>query len=262
MHKGLILVGLVTAGLLAGCGGGGGGGSPTPPTNSNPTTPACTGTQCTSFSGTATYASAPAPQGTPITGTNPANGAVCAAAFTDDSAGDYVMALTELEESATYPSCANVSGLLIAATWTVGNGPPVTASTTCYLGQSTPCNLSGSTATQIAQFQGQWNATYTGGDQGSCTIDVASSGAVKQSQCQSTVSGRQPFTLSGVLTPSSSDPYQGLFAGNASTGATYQGTFVLNGASGSVSDGQWSNVKTSPVQNGTWAATMGTAPTP
>ena len=246
MHKGLVLVCIVAAGLLAGCGGGGGGG-----TNavSNPSTPsnsaaACTGSQCTSFSGLVTSGpNTPAPAGTQLTGTNPANGTICAGAVTN-SAGDYVMALTEL---ATNPQCANVSGLVVAA-------PSVNASTTCYVGQATPCNVSPATAAQIATFTGTWSAIYTSSsDQGTCTIIVASSGAVNQANCTSTSSG-QAFKLSGVLTPSSTNPSQGIFAGTATTGATYQGTFVLSQGGGSVSNGTWSNTTTNT--KGTWTATL------
>ena len=246
MHKGLVLVCIVVAGLLAGCGGGGGGASVV---NNPSTTPnsaaACTGSQCTSFSGVVTSGpNTPAPIKTQLTGTNPANGALCAAAVTNDAAGDYVMALTEL---ATNPQCANVSGLVVAA-------PSVHASTTCYVGQATPCNVSPATAAQIATFTGTWSANYTSSsDQGTCTIDVASSGAVQQAKCTSTTSG-QAFQLSGVLTPSSTNSSQGIFAGTATTGATYQGTFVLSQGGGSVSNGTWSNTATNA--SGTWSATL------
>ena len=246
MHKGLVWVCIVTAGLLAGCGGGGGGGTSAvsnPSTTSN-SAAACTGTQCTSFSGLVTAGpNTPAPVGTPLTGTNPANGTICAGAVTNP-AGDYVMALTEL---ATNPQCANVSGLVVAA-------PSVHASTTCYIGQATPCNVSPATAAQIATFTGPWSASYTSSsDQGTCTIIVASSGAVNQANCTSTTSG-QAFNLSGVLTPSSSNASQGIFAGTATTGATYQGTFVLSQGGGSVSNGTWSNTTTNT--SGTWTATL------
>ena len=249
MHKGLVWVCIVTAGLLAGCGGGGGGGGGAANVGSNPSIPsnsaaACAGTQCTSFSGVVNSGPGTlAPAGTTLTGTNPANGTVCAGAVTT-SAGDYVMALTEL---ATNPQCANVSGLLVAA-------PSVHASTTCYIGQATPCNLSPATAAQIASFAGTWSASYTSsGDQGTCAIVVVSSGAVQQANCTSTTSG-QAFKLSGVLTPSSTNPSQGIFAGTATTGATYQGTFVLSQGGGSVSNGTWSNTATNI--SGTWTATL------
>jgi len=251
MHKRLILACIVTAGLLAACGGGGGGGGTASGGGGNPPTApnnaaTCTGSQCTSFSGVVSDGSTPVPKGTTITATNPANGAICAAAVTNDSAGNYVMALTGLT---TNPQCANVSGLVLTAS------VPGNVSTTCYVGQTTPCNVSPSTATQIANFQGTWSASYTGQDQGTCSILVAPNGAVQQSHCISTKTNN-PFTLSGVLTPSSTDFSQGIFAGTATTGATYQGTFVLSSGGGSVSNGAWSNTTISPAISGTWSATF------
>jgi hypothetical protein len=140
----------------------------------------------------------------------------------------------------------------VVAAYDTSNNP--IASTTCYVGQPTPCNVTAEAQKQIAQFTGNWNASYIGGDSGTCTIVVASTGAVAQSRCTSNATGA--FTISGVLTPDPNNPNQGTFKGTASTGATYTGTFVLsvNGSSttGSVTGGTWTN--TGVGTSGTWDA--------
>ncbi len=246
MHKGLVWVCIVTAGLLAGCGGGGGGGN----AGSSVTPGPASGGSVLSMTGTVSNGSTPVPNNTEVTATDPSSAVVCAVAYTDGN-GNYVLPTSGLS---TTTGCTNPPSVVMTAP-TIMNAAGSVATNTCIVGP-TPCNLSPTTTEQIHPFVGTWHATYTGSSSGNCTISVLSTGAIQQASCTQTLPTSQPFTLSGVLQTNASTPNNGTFSGNAQTGAAYNGTFVLSGGGGAVNNGTWSNKTTNPPTSGTWNATF------
>jgi hypothetical protein len=97
-----------------------------------------------------------------------------------------------------------------------------------------------------SDYQGKWNASYTGGDAGTCTgFTVGKDGAISGA-CTSTALGGAVFSISGAVTASGVVNFVG---GSASTGATFVG-YMIAPASGT-----WKNTSYSPALTGYWTAT-------
>jgi hypothetical protein len=93
-------------------------------------------------------------------------------------------------------------------------------------------------------FQGNWTATFTGGDEGACeTIVIASNGNLSGS-CTSRNIGGASIGVAGTVSNTGAAQFT---AGGATSGATFSGTLATNGTG----NGTWVNT----IVSGTWTAT-------
>ena len=205
MHKGLVWVCIVTAGLLAGCGGGGGGGQQTP-------TSANAGSSLTVNTGSTITGVTVAPSNSAST--------PCGAGVTT-SAGQFIVSTAQ---------CGNQPLTITTNNGEVNNYVP---------GQPTTVVVNTTTTSQIKAYAGNWTASYNSpssqpsGDSGSCSnITISPTGLITFSSCSSAHSGQ--FTLTGGLDSN------GNFQGTATTGAVYKGVFSVTASSG----GNWTNSAT------------------
>ncbi|WP_141655699.1 hypothetical protein [Thiomonas bhubaneswarensis] len=210
--------------LLAGCGGGGGS-----------TAATCTA-DC--ISGQVSDGSGGGVSGVYVTATNPTTGQVCSTSTSvTGSDGSYSLSTSSCGGGAVVVT-APAGGSTVVNSWTPGQ-------------PATGVNLNPGTTSSIAAFAGTWSATYTspltGGDSGSCTVVVNTSGVIDPSQnldnCKSNLSGS--FTLTGALND------QGYFVGTTNTGATYIGKFDATNKSAA---GTWQNSQNTDF--GKWDATL------
>jgi hypothetical protein len=94
-----------------------------------------------------------------------------------------------------------------------------------------------------SSFQGNWSASFTGGDSGSCTGLVFGKAGTISGQCSSANLSGALFSVSGTVSASGQAQFVG---GGASTGATFTGSL----STGGTGSGTWVN---SPI-SGTWTA--------
>lgn len=222
--------------LLAGCGGGGGGGaSPTPPANNS--------SQCTLFyglSGKVLDGSGAGVSGVYVTAMNALTQQVCSTSTSPTgSDGSYVLPIGSCGNATSVTVSAPLSNTTVSNNWS--SCQPVNG-----------VNLTPSTTSGVAAYQGTWSATYssnlqTGGDSGSCSVVVNAAGVIDPAQnaknCTSSISGH--FTLTGALND------QGQFAGTTSSGASYIGQFDATNKS---ANGTWQN--SGKTDNGPWQASL------
>lgn len=119
--------------------------------------------------------------------------------------------------------------------------------TACGGGSSDASNNNDNNNTTPGQtgnvFQGNWTASFTGGDSGTCETIVIDANGNLSGSCTSRNIGGASITVVGNVSSTGAATFT---AGGASSGATFTGSMLSNGTG----SGTWVNT----VINGTWIA--------
>jgi hypothetical protein len=219
---------------LAACGGGGGDGSPTTPTNG-------TGTSTTPAAGTSPVGITSGLVTSAVVGSNTVDFSKPIPVLSGDLVDVKFPSGASASSKSSVPGTLNIISITNTQWKANLNYTPGTVVTLTISSGATIETLTFNV--ESSAYQGTWNASYTGGDSGTCTgLTVSSVGAISGS-CTSASLGGSSISVSGRVAVNGDARFT---AGNASTGATFTGT--LTGATGS---GTWVNTGIS----GTWSAT-------
>ena len=233
-----VVVGLMTFALAA-CGGGGGGGSTSVSSTSTSTT--STSSTQTPSELTVTIASGCQLPANGSVSVAPANAASTACAAGVPTPGSSQILVPILYGSGAGYCPANMA-LLVSASTSCG------VLTNSFIpGQTSTITLAPAANTALQQFIGTWSLSYhcnCGGDSGSCTIPIDSTGKIVNGSCQD--ANRGTISVSGAVDAS------GNFNGNGpTTGDVFSGTLSGTNKTGS---GTW--VLPNASDSGPWTATL------
>ena len=219
---------LLMAVALAGCGGGGGGGG----TSTTPTSSTLTPSDLTVTIDPSCQLPA---NGSVIVAPANAASSVCAAGV--PTAGSNQVVVPILYGSGAGYCPANMA-LLVSANTSCG------VLTNSFIpGQTSTITLAPAANNALKQFMGNWSLSYhcnCGGDSGSCSIAIGSTGKITAGSCQDATRGT--ISVSGAVdasgnfngdSPSTGDVFSGTLSSISKTGS---GTWVLPAASDS---GPW-----------------------